>query len=158
MDVSEALRRAYISAIGILTVNGVDIPVFDEFVNPNTNIPLLKLTSLPTEIAPEVYVVIQDQQEIDGIQTFCSYRQNCSITIRVVTKFDGVVGGKRYAEAVSDAVNNKIKPTPGSHSLIDSNGYYFQRVNREMSRSYTEFSNEKTVVNKIIIYNNIVNQ
>lgn len=158
MDISEALRRAYITAIGTLTVNGVNIPVFDEFVNPNTTIPVLKLTSNPNEVGPQVYVVIQDQQEVDGIQNFCSHRQNCSITIRIVTKFNSSVGGKRYSEAVADILNKKIKPTPRTHALIDGNGFYFQRVDKELSRSYSEFANNVTAVNKVIIYNNIVNQ
>lgn len=159
MDISEALRRAYITAIGTLTVNGTVIPVFDEFVNPNVSLPVLKLTTTPGEVAPTVYVVIQDQQETEGSQNFCTYRQNANITLRIVTIFNtaGVVA-KRYAEAISDEIQKKIKPTGKTHALLNANGFVFQRVNKEISRTYTENANSKTAINKVIIYNNVVNQ
>ncbi|TYP89423.1 hypothetical protein BC792_12724 [Sphingobacterium allocomposti] len=159
MDVSEALRRAYIAAIGTLTVNGTAIPVFDEFVNPNVPLPVLKLTTDPREEAPMVYVVIQDQQETEGQQNFCNYRQNCNITLRIVTIFNtGGVVAKRYAEAISDEVQRRIKPTGKTHALVNANGYVFQRVEKELSRGYTENTSSKTAINKVIIYNNVVNQ
>ena len=189
MDVSEALRRGYFRAIGELRVNGTVIPMFSELVNPNVEIPrinaemllnisttvdgeekiLLDNTSsevvLPSNTypvnpaSPLVYVVIQGQEESEGLQNYCSYRQNCQLTIRVVTKFEtsGAVSAT-YAETVSDVIQKLIKPTGKTHSLMDSNGYSFQRVEKVMSRLITEHNNGKTAISKVIIYNNIVNQ
>ena len=151
MDVSEALRRAYFAVITPLIVDGVNIPVFDEEVKPGVTIPVLDQC--------ECYVVIQDQQEIEGEQNFCSYRLNCNLTVRVVTKYDSAKGiGKKVSEKISDVIQKKIKPTGKTHSLVDSNGYSFQRVNRELSRNIYENANGKTAMSKVIIYNNIVNQ
>ncbi len=152
MDVSEALRRAYFTALTPLVVDGVKIPVFDEFVNPEETIPKLNTWA-------STYVVIQDQQEIEGVQNFCTYRQNCSITLRIVTKFETNKSiGKKVAEKVSSTVQSKIKPTGKTHALINANGYSFQRVDKELSRTIFEEANGTTAISKVIIYNNIVNQ
>lgn len=152
MDVSEALRRAYFAVLTPLVVDGVTIPVFDEVVNANETIPLLNVFA-------STYVIIQDQQEIEGVQNFCNYRQNCNITIKVVTKFGTSKNlGKKVAEKVSDIIQSKIKPTGKTHSLVNANGYTFQRVDKELSRTIFEEANGTTAISKVIIYNNIVNQ
>lgn len=152
MDVSEALRRAYFTALTPLVVDGKIIPVFDEFVNPDEDIPVLNTFA-------STYVVIQDQQEIEGVQNYCNYRQNCQITIRIVTKFPSNQSiGKKVAEKVSNVVQSKIKPIGKTHSLVDNNGYSFQRVEKELSRLIPEQANGTTAISKVIIYNNIVNQ
>ncbi|SEG75827.1 hypothetical protein [Sphingobacterium lactis] len=151
MDVSEAVRRAHFAALTPLIVEGVTIPVFDEVVNPDEIIPTLNGAS--------VYVIIQDQQEVEGIQNFCGYRQNCSITHRVVSKFATNKSiGKKVAEKLSDIIQSKIKPTGKTHSLVNANGYTFQSVNKELSRTIFEEANGTTAISKVIIYNNIVNQ
>ena len=151
MDVSEALRRAYISVLSPLIVDGVTIPVFDEEVNPKVPIPTLNNA--------QCYVVIQDQQEIEGVQNFCNYRQNCNLTIRIVTKYDAIKSvGKKVVERISDVVQTKVKPTGKTHALVNANGYVFQRVSKEMSQAIYEHANGTTAQSKVIIYNNIVNQ
>lgn len=151
MDVSEALRRAYYSVLNPLVVDGVTIPVFDEFVNPQVTIPILDNAS--------VYVVLQDQQEYEGNQNFCSYRQNCNITVRVVTKYPTNLSiGKRVSEKVSNVIQMLIKPTGKTHALVNGNGYSYQRVTKEVSRTLFEEANGQTAISKVIIYNNIVNQ
>ena len=78
MDTATRVRTAYFSKLadkyhptygfGMLTYDGVDIPIFDEFVNPNAVLPKMKG-------ANEVYIILQDQQEFDNaIQTVCNYR------------------------------------------------------------------------------------
>lgn len=151
MDVSQALRTAYFEVLTPLIVDGVEIPVFDEEVNPLVDIPILDQALC--------YVVIQDQQETEGVQTYCSYRQNCSLTIRIVTKYNSNQSiGKVVAEKISNVVQAKIKPTGKTHSLTNANGYVFQKVSKELSRTIWEHSNGTTAQSKVIIYNNIVNQ
>lgn len=151
MDVSQALRTAYFKVLTPLIVDGVEIPVFDEEVNP--------LVDIPTLDQALCYVVIQDQQETEGIQTYCSYRQNCSLTIRIVTKYNSNQSiGKVVAEKISNVVQTKIKPTGKTHSLTNANGYVFQKVSKELGRTIWEHSNGTTAQSKVIIYNNIVNQ
>src|SRR5690606_18520962 len=151
MDVSEALRRAYFAVLNPLVIDGKTIPVFDEEVNPQVTIPTLDNASC--------YVIIQDQQEIEGTQNFCTYRQNCNLTIRIVTKYPSNMAiGKKVAEKISNVVQSKIKPTGKTHSLVSANGYSFQKVNKEVSRTIYEHANGTTAQSKVIIYNNIVNQ
>jgi hypothetical protein len=151
MDVSQALRTAYFKVLTPLIVDGVEIPVFDEEVNPSVDIPTLDQALC--------YVVIQDQQETEGVQTYCSYRQNCSLTIRIVTKYNSNQSiGKVVAEKISNVVQTKIKPTGKTHSLTNANGYVFQKVSKELGRTIWEHSNGTTAQSKVIIYNNIVNQ
>ena len=151
MDVSEALRRAYFAVLTPLVVDGKTIPVFDEEVNPQAAIPTLDNASC--------YVIIQDQQEIEGTQNFCTYRQNCNLTIRIVTKYPSNMAiGKKVAEKISNVVQSKIKPTGKTHALVNVNGYSFQKVNKEVSRTIYEHANGTTAQSKVIIYNNIVNQ
>lgn len=151
MDVSEALRRAYFTLLNPLVVDGVTIPVFDEFVNPGMSIPVLDNAS--------VYVVLQDQQEVEGTQNFCAYRQNCNITVRVVTKYPtNMAIGKRVSEKVSNVIQSIIKPTGKTHALTNGNGYSYQRVTKDVSRSLFEEANGQTAISKVIIYNNTVNQ
>jgi hypothetical protein len=151
MDVSQALRTAYFKVLTPLIVDGVEIPVFDEEVNPSVDIPTLDQALC--------YVVIQDQQETEGVQTYCSYRQNCSLTLRIVTKYNSNQSiGKIVAEKISNVVQTKIKPTGKTHALVNANGYVFQKVSKELSRTVWEQANGTTAQSKVIIYNNIVNQ
>ena len=150
MGISEAVRRAIFNALGTVNYNGATIPVFDEYVNPNV--------AIPTVNGSECYILIQDQQEDTNIQqTFCHDRTNCNITLRVVTKFKGV-GGKATSEGIMDIVVKKIKPTPRTHTLQDVDVYRIQDVRIELSRSYSEFANNQTAINKVTIFNVIVNQ
>lgn len=151
MDISEAVRRAYFSVLTPLIIDGVTIPVFDEEVNSVEVIPVLN--------GALCYVIIQDQQEVEGNQNYCSYRQECNLTIRIVTKFESNKAiGKKVAERISNIVQNKIKPSGKTHTLIDANGYSFQQVNKELSRTINENANGLTAVSKVIIYNIKVNQ
>lgn len=151
MDVSEAVRRAYFSVLSPLIIDGVEIPVFDEEVNPDVVIPTLDKALC--------YVVLQDQQEVEGIQNYCSYRQNCTITIRIVTKFNSNMSlGKKVSEKISSIVQGKVKPTGKTHALVDANGYSFQSVKKELSKTIKENANGLTAVSKVIIYQNIVNK
>jgi len=151
MDVSQALRTAYFKVLTPLIVDGVEIPVFDEEVNPSVDIPTLDQALC--------YVVIQDQQETEGVQTYCSYRQNCSLTLRIVTKYNSNQSiGKVVAEKISNVVQTKIKPTGKTNSLKNANGYVLQKVSKELGRTIWEHSNGNTAQSKVIIYNNIVNQ
>lgn len=151
MDVSEALRRAFFAVLNPLVVDGVTIPIFDEEVNPDVTIPTLNQASC--------YVIIQDQQEIEGNQNYCSYRQNCNLTIRIVTKYPSNKAiGKKVAEKISNIIQTKIKPSGKTHALSNANGYSFQQVNKELSRTIYEHANGVTAQSKVIIYNTIVNQ
>lgn len=151
MDISEAVRRAFFSVLTPLIIDGVTIPVFDEEVNASEVIPVLNGASC--------YVIIQDQQEVEGNQNYCSYRENCSITIRIVTKFATNQSlGKKVAEKISNVVQKKIKPNGKTHALVDANGFSFQQVKKELSKTINENANGLTAVSKVIIYNTIVNQ
>jgi len=149
MDVSQAVRKAYYALLTPLTIEGVEVPVFDEMVNTSVTIPTLR--------GAKVYVVIQDQQENEGAHTYCAYVQQCTITIRIVTKFNGVVVNKEVAELISNEIQNRISDGK-NHNLTNIGGYSFQDVRKELSRTYTEHGQSTTVINKAIIYNNKVSK
>lgn len=66
--------------------------------------------------------------------------------------------GKRVSEKVSNVIQSIIKPTGKTHALTNGNGYSYQRVTKDVSRSLFEEANGQTAISKVIIYNNTVNQ
>lgn len=150
MNISEAVRRAVLQSIGTVIVDSITIPVFDELVNPNVTIPTVR--------GAQSYILIQDQQEVEGSQNFCTYRQEANYTVKAVTIFNsGGVASKRLCEDIAEIVEKRIKPTGKSHALIDANGYSFQKTSKEVSRTITEFAGGKASFSKVNIFNTTVN-
>lgn len=150
MNISEAVRRAVLAAIGTIVLDGVTIPVFDEVVNP--------LTPIPNVRGCKAYVIIQDQQENEGQQNFCSYRQEANYTIKAVTTFNTAgVASKRVSEDIGEIVEKRIKPTGKTHALLDAYGFSFQKTNKEVSRGIKEISSSAVSFSKVLIFNTIVN-
>ncbi|QBQ41080.1 hypothetical protein E2P86_07905 [Sphingobacterium psychroaquaticum] len=150
MNISEAVRRAALTAIGSVVIDGVTIPVFDEVVNPNVVIPTVRNA--------KVYIILQDQQEAEGRQNFCSYRQQANWTIKAVTIFNTAgVANKRLSEDVGEIIEKRIKPTGKTHALVDANGYSFQDTNKVYSRNNTEITKSAVSFSKILIFNTTVN-
>lgn len=151
MNISEAVRRAVLTAIGTVVVDGVTIPVFDELVNPNV--------TLPTIRGAKAYILIQDQQETEGQQNYCTYRQEANYTIKAVTIFNtGGVASKRVCEDIGALVESRIKPTGKTHALVDANGFSFQNTIKVTGRTIPEFASGTTAFSKVLIFNTTVNQ
>jgi hypothetical protein len=122
----------------------VDVPVFDEVVNPSV--------ALPTIAGAQVYIVLQDQQETpNAVQTLCSPRSNVNLTIRVVTIF-GTVGNKKLSEDIGDEVLDLIRDDRGGSKLSG-----IKDVELPIARSLSEVTAENISFSKILILNFVKN-
>jgi hypothetical protein len=145
MDNATYIRGKVFTALAGFQHLGVTIPVFDEVVNPGVNIPSV-------DGANEVYVLLQDQQEQDSaIQTFCSPRFDCSLTVRVVTTW-GVVGKKKLSEDIGRVILELIRDERGT-SLIDG----IKEIQLITAQSISEQSSTNTAFSKVLILNFIKN-
>ena len=156
MDTATRVRTAYFSKLadkyhptygyGMLTFDGVDIPIFDEFVNPNAVLP--KMSG-----ANEVYIILQDQQEFDNaIQTVCNYRLISNMTVRVITTWS-LTGSKKLCEDIANEIDNRLRQRRDTSKLTG-----ITKIELELSRSISEQTQSNTAFNKIMIYRNYINK
>ena len=139
MDRATEIRGKIFEALNGLEYNGIRIPVFDEFVNPNVTLPSV-------EGALSAYVVIQDQQEMmSPIQTVCNPRFELDVTIRVVTTW-GTVGSKKLCEDIGNEIMYKLKDDRGSSKITG-----IDKVTLVSARSLAESTSSNLAFSKIII-------
>ena len=144
MDRITFVRGKVIEALSGYKFNGVDVPVFDEVVNPSIELPVIN--------GAQTYIMLQDQQMIyNAVQTYCNPRFNISLTIKVVTIF-GMVGNKKLSEDIGDEIVNLLR-TDRDGSKLDG----IDRIELVTSRSVNEVSTERTAFSKIFILNFIKN-
>lgn len=146
MDTATQVRIAYFTALRNLEYKGKTIPIFDEEVGDKNAI-------ISIEKAIEVYILLQSQQTIENSsQDVCNYRLISDLTVKVVTKFQGV-GKKSICEDIGFLVNNLIKGKKTDSKLegIDS-------IRLDVSRSMFERSNSHTAFSKVMIFRNYINK
>src|SRR5678815_942408 len=111
MDRATYIRTKVFEKLNGLTFGGIEIPIFDEYVNPSVAIPSVNGSN-------ETYIIIQDQYEgYNGTQTVCNPRFDLNLTIRVVTTW-GNVGSKKLCEDIGNVAINLLRDDRGG-SLID---------------------------------------
>ncbi len=139
MDRATEIRGKIFEALSDLEHNGVKIPIFDEFVNPNVALPTV-------EGALSAYVIIQDQQELmSPVQTVCNPRFELDVTIRVVTTW-GTVGSKKLCEDIGNEIMYKLKDDRGSSNIEG-----IDKVMLVSARSIAESTSSNLAFSKIII-------
>jgi hypothetical protein len=144
MDRITFVRGKVIQALSGYKFNGVDVPVFDEVVNPSIELPVIN--------GAQTYIMLQDQQMIyNAVQTYCNPRFNILLTIKVVTIF-GMVGNKKLSEDIGDGIINLLR-TDRDGSKLDG----IDKIELVTSRSVNEVSTERTAFSKIFILNFIKN-
>ena len=145
MDRATEIRGKVLTALGAFKHQNIDIPIFDEVVNPSVSIP--KIAG-----ADGVYVLIQDQQEqYSSVQNACNPRFDLNMTIRVVTKW-GLVGSKKLCEDIGDTIINKLRDSRGRSLIPD-----IQKVELVYTRSIAEYSSTNLAFSKVLILNFIKN-
>lgn len=145
MDRATEIRGKVLTAIGTLKHQNIDIPIFDEVVNPSVSIPKIAGSD-------GVYVLIQDQQEqYSAVQNACTPRFDLNMTIRVVTKW-GIAGSKKLCEDIGDTIINKLRDSRGSSLIPD-----IQKVELVYTRSIAEYSSTNLAFSKVLILNFIKN-
>ncbi len=136
MDRITFVRGKVINALSGYKFNGVDIPVFDEVVNPSIELPVIN--------GAQTYIMLQDQQMIyNAVQPYCNPRFNISLTIKVVTIF-GMVGNKKLSEDVGDEIINLLR-TDRDGSKLEG----VDKIELVTSRSVNEITTERTAFSKI---------
>ena len=144
MDRITFVRGKVIQALSGYKFNGVDVPVFDEVVNPAIPLPVIN--------GAQIYIILQDQQMIyNAVQTYCNPRFNISLTIKVVTIF-GNTGSKKLSEDIGNDVLNLLRDDRGNSSLSD-----ISEVQLDVSRSMNETTSTRVAFSKIFILSFIKN-
>lgn len=147
MSRSQIIRGLIFEALQGYTYKGVEIPVFDEVINPEVTLPAV-------DNAQEVYVVMQDQQELyDAVQTACSPRFVLNITLRVVTKW-GLTASKTVCENITSDLLSRIRTNRGESLLPDQS---IQKIGLSISRSISETTRSNISLSQITILKIIYN-
>jgi len=137
-EIATTLRTAIINAISPLIVDGVTIPIFDDRVNPNVDIPKLR--------GGDAYVLIRDQQEVETTGCKVGVRQNALITIDCIVKYPLNIGSRLTCELISGDVMPLI-----NNSMVLS-GWNVINVTKVNSNSITEQGLTQTAYRKLITY------
>ncbi len=144
MDRITFVRGKVIEALSGYKFNGVDVPVFDEVVNPDITLPVIS--------GAQTYIILQDQQMIyNAVQTYCNPRFNISLTLKVVTIF-GNTGSKKLSEDIGNDVLNLLRDDRGKSKLSD-----ISEVQLDVSRSSNETTATRVAFSKIFILSFIKN-
>ncbi len=146
MDTATQVRIAYFIALQNLEYKGKTIQIFDEEVGDKNAI-------ISIEKAIEVYILLQSQQTIENSsQDVCNYRLISDLTVKVVTKFQGV-GKKSICEDIGYLVENRIK---GRRTLSKLEG--IDSIRLDVSRSLHERDQSHTAFSKVMIFRNYINK
>lgn len=146
MILATEIRTAYFQALSNLKYKGVSIPIFDEIVNPNVQIPNVDNHS--------IYVILQNQQSYDSAnQGLCCYKTTNDITIRIVAISSGLTGSKKIVEEVAKSIDTLIRIDR------DHNKLSFNKIRLSISKSFIEKSDANLAFTQILIYQNeIINK
>ena len=145
MDRATYIRTKVFEKLNGLTFNGIEIPIFDEYVNPSVTIPSVNGSN-------ETYIIIQDQYEgYNETQTVCNPRFDLNLTIRVVTTW-GNVGSKKLCEDIGNVAINLLRDDRGA-SLIDG----IKEVKLINAQSIPENADSSISFSKILTLNFIKN-
>jgi hypothetical protein len=142
-EVSTEIRKGVLTALGSLEIDGVVIPIFDSQVPTQAVIPTYK--------GGLAYIVLKDQQEVETTDNKCTFRQNASITLDVITKFPKGSGGNLNAETISKAIQYIIQPFNGI-GISAGSDFQILRTTKSASQSLREETPTQSVYRKIIIY------
>ena len=145
MDRATYIRTKVFDKLNGLTFGGVEIPIFDEYVNPSVAIP-------SPSGSRETYIIIQDQSEgYSAVQTVCDARFDLNLTIRIVTTW-GNVASKKLCEDIGELVVNLLRNDRGI-SLIDG----IKQVDLINAQSIPEYADSSISFSKILTLNFIKN-
>jgi hypothetical protein len=137
-EIASNLRKAIIDSISPLIVQGTTIPIFDEMVNPNSQ--------LASFSGSQAYVLIREQNETETTDNKCGVRQSANITVDIVTKYPLNGGGKKACEDISNVIQLIID------RFIIITGWQVLNVRKEFSRNLIEQGQTLTAYRKLINY------
>lgn len=145
MDRATYIRTKVFEKLNGLTFGGVEIPIFDEYVNPSVTIPSVKGSN-------ETYIVIQDQYEgYNETQTVCNPRFDLNLTIRVVTTW-GNVASKKLCEDIANEVELLLRDSRSNTTIAG-----VKQVDLINAQSTAEYADSSISFSKILTLNFIRN-
>lgn len=146
IDPSRELREAYISKLSTLTIQGVSIPVYDEFMGAS-------VASIGYATA---YMLVTNQTAQD-ILIKTGFYNDCSITVDIVTKFPINKGGKKLSEQIATEVLKLIRTGNTTDYPAMTN---FQIVTCQLvtNQGLIEENIANTVFRKILILQHKISQ
>jgi hypothetical protein len=126
-DPSLELREAYIDKLSTLQIQGVTIPVYDEFMGAT-------VASIGYATA---YCLVTNQTAQD-ILIKTGFYNDCSIQVDIVTKFPKNKGGKKLSEQIANEILKLIRtgntsdyPTMANFQIVTCQLLINQGINEE---------------------------
>jgi hypothetical protein len=126
-DPSLELRDAYISKLSTLQIQGVTIPVYDEFMG----------ATVASIGYAQAYCLVTNQTAQD-ILIKTGFYNDCSIQVDIVTKFPKNKGGKKLSEQIANEVLKLIRtgntsdyPTMPNFQIVTCQLLINQGINEE---------------------------
>jgi len=147
-EISHIIRKAYLDLLKPLTLDSMYVPVFDERVNPQVQIPTYK--------GGRCYVLIRDQNEVETTNSQCTFRKTASITLDIVTKYPLNLGGKLTSELISNEIQQKINTF--NQISFEMEGFQVLSTKLEFSRNITENGDTETAYRKILGFSHSIYQ
>jgi len=145
-DPSLELREAYIDKLSTLQIQGVTIPVYDEFMGAT-------VASIGYATA---YCLVTNQTAQD-ILIKTGFYNDCSIQVDIVTKFPKNKGGKKLSEEIANEVLKLIRTGSTSDYPTMAN---FQIVTCQLliNQGLNEENTANTVFRKILGFTHKIKQ
>lgn len=146
IDPSLELREAYITKLSTLTIQGVSIPVYDEFMG----------ASVANIGFATAYMLVTNQTAQD-ILIKTGFYNDCSITVDIVTKFPKNKGGKKLSEQIATEVLKLIR-TGNTTDYPAMNNFQIVTCQLVTNQGLIEENTANTVFRKILILQHKITQ
>ena len=148
-EVSKFIRQAYLSVLEPLEVDGVEIPIYDEIINPNA--------SKASYLGSECYVIITGQNETETTNNRCSFRQSVALTLQIFSKYPLGSGGKLATENIADTILQQIRilNAPG---VTVGDPFQVLSTRKESSQSFIFNGENSSTYQKNLTFSHVIYQ
>ena len=137
-EISYRLRKALIDALEPFVFEGVEIPIFDQKVNPSRSIPICR--------GAFVYVVINSQTASETTNDKCKIRLDANISFDIVTKYPSGSGGSILSELIGEIILGTV-----NRDLVIPD-FQLMTVTKNFNDNRFEKSNSQDAHTKLLSY------
>lgn len=149
-NVSQDLRLAYVQALSSLKLNGVAIPVVDEYLNVSE----AQLNITPT-LKAKAHVKITNQTNNDA-SLKCAINQNHTLQLDCTVTFPANSGGYLQSELIADNCLDLL--FDGMKTKLNSEYLNIWRAWEEGARNITEETTTSRIFRRVLIFNHSLQQ
>lgn len=135
-DASYALRVGYFTLLDSV----LSVPVYDAKADDS---------------ASGNYVVISSQSSVSD-SSKDSFQYEHSITVDVVTRFQGNAATSKTADDIANAISDAIQPTPSTSGLTVT-GFVVLTTNRDVKEIKGQFGTEY-IIRKILTFSHLIKE